>query len=509
MRRLGHYELLERVGRGATAEVWLARRPVLPGALKPCALKVIHAHIAKRSRHRRMFLKEARLALKMSHANVVSVFDVGEANGRLFMALEWVDGVHLREFATRVRAREGSMRIEEVCYIVGQILQGLRHAHTMCSGGRPLGVVHRDVAPHNVMVSTAGEVKLGDFGIARVGGEVSSGEHVKGRARYMAPEQMLGEPVQASDLFAVGAIMHELLEGRRFRDGIERSADWYRQVAEAPVPSLRRRGVPRAVEALRVGLLQPDPRRRIASADEALSWLQRCPPWPDGALALGERYRRCIDRPRRTGLTRPASPRSRARDRAEQPARSMAPTVPRVIVSTSSSAEHRDRPRAGSSSRRTPSLPPGSAEPVTAVVTRRRVPAIRPRRRRDTWRWVGRGLWGLSAVLAMVAAGLGMAASQPKPTGCIDEPVSVGAADRAWVRMRGDDRPHAQLRIDGQIIEIAGGRDCWLSPGLHEVAWRAAPEQPWSSGRAHALLSAKEHLLRVGEDGLAISAYDP
>lgn len=499
LRRLGGYELLERVGRGATAEVWLARRPVLPGALKPCALKVIHAHIAKRARHRRMFLKEARLALKMSHANVVSVFDVGESSGRLFMALEWIDGVNLRDFAARVRAREGVLRVEEVCYVVGQILQGLRHAHELSSGGSPLGVIHRDVAPHNVMISAAGEVKLGDFGIARVCGEMSSGEHVKGRARYMAPEQMFGEPVQASDLFSVGAIMHELLEGRRFREGLERSGDWYRVVAEAPVPELRRHGVPPAVEALRIGLLHPDPRRRIATADEALAWLQRCGPWSDGAMALRDRYRRCVDLPRRTGLTHPISSRQRCL---------AAPAQPRAVrpISDAEAQASTDDDAPWRSSSRWPTAP----EWASVVVRRRAAPALRPRSRQATWRRLGLGLWGLSAVLALVAVGLGLSSTSDRgPAACVSQPVSTNPGARAWVRLRGDDRPRAQVRIDAQVVEIGERRDCWMSPGVHELAWRGAPEEPWRAEGAHTLSAAKEHLLRVGEDGLAISAYDP
>src|SRR5690606_25653785 len=191
-------------------------------------------------------------------------------------------------------ARRGRLSVPLVCHVMSELLQGLRHAHELRVGGHPLEVVHRDVAPHNVLVSAAGEVKLADFGIARVEGELSSGEHVKGRARYMAPEQLYGRPTQASDLFAVGAILHELLDGRRFRDGLESRSDWHEVVAEAPLPPLHRTDVPPALEALRVGLLQPDPARRIASADEALAWLLRCPPWPPGATTLRELYAACV-----------------------------------------------------------------------------------------------------------------------------------------------------------------------------------------------------------------------
>ena len=149
---------------------------------------------------------------------------------------------------------------------------------------------------------------------------------------------------------------------------------------------------------------------------------------------------------------------------------------------------------------------PHVAEPL---IVRRHAPALRPRSRRSTWHRLGLGLWGLSAVLALVAAGLGLSSPRSGPSACIHEPSQVDPGIRAWVRMRGDDQPRAQVRIDGQTVEIAPRRDCWLSPGVHELAWRRTPEEAWGLVGAHTLVAAKEHLLRVGEDGMAISAYDP
>ncbi len=492
--RLGEYELLERVGHGGMAEVWMARRAVIPGGLKTCALKIIHGRYTAKPRYRRMFLQEARLALKLRHANVVSVFDVGEADDRLFMALEWVDGVDLRDFAQHVSDRHGQLPVPLVCHLVGELLQGLRHAHELCVGGQPLGVIHRDVAPHNVLVSRAGEVKLADFGIARVAGELSSGEHVKGRARYMAPEQLDGEPTQASDLFAVGGILHELLEGRRFREGLELGSDWHRVVAEASLPPLERADVPPSLEALRVALLQPDPARRIASAEEALEWLMRCPAWPAGATMLRRLYRECVGVQRRTGLTDPESQwRAAARPRAVRPSLSLrTPTL-----------QPHGRPPS-----RTPTPTP-SPSPATEVFPIRRRKVQPPRRPvRPTLRWLGRGLWGLAGLLAMVAAGLFVAPTAPGSSACIREAL-VSPARRAQLRVRGDDQPEAQVRIDMQILSVGAREECWLSPGVHELAWRSSAAAAWQLVGSHTLVSAKEHLVRVGEDGLAITAYDP
>lgn len=530
-RRLGAYELLERVGAGGMAEVWMARRALIPGALKICALKIIHGRIAARDRHRRMFLQEARLALKLRHANLVSVFDVGEADGRLYMALEWVDGVHLRDFAQHVRARRGRLSVPLVCHVMSELLQGLRHAHELRVGGHPLEVVHRDVAPHNVLVSAAGEVKLADFGIARVEGELSSGEHVKGRARYMAPEQLYGRPTQASDLFAVGAILHELLDGRRFRDGLESRSDWHEVVAEAPLPPLHRTDVPPALEALRVGLLQPDPARRIASADEALAWLLRCPPWPPGATTLRELYAACVGEARRTGFTDPEllrPPRARVAWLRPVPTESLEPSPPPIprahprlrAVPCPSLAPGPARLHALQTRGRTPSwTPTPSPSHATeagrrlgdAVIIRRRS-APRPCRRAPqparVLRWLGRGLWGLAGLLAVTAAVLALVPSSARPGSCTGES-AVPAAERAWLRLRGDDRPLAQVRIDMQTLSVTSRTRCWVTAGPHALAWRAAPDDAWHHVGSHTLVSAKEHLIRVGDDGLEITAYDP
>jgi serine/threonine protein kinase len=503
-RCLGDYELIERVGQGGMAEVWMARRAVIPGGLKACALKIIHGRYTAQPRYRRMFMQEARLALKLRHANVVSVFDVGETGGRLYMALEWIDGVHLRDFAQYVRARLGGLGVPVVCHVVGELLQGLRHAHGLRVGGEPLGVIHRDVAPHNVLVSSAGEIKLADFGIARVLGESSSGEHVKGRARYMAPEQLLGDPTQASDLFAVGGILHELLDGRRFREGFERTGDWHRVVAEAPLPPLHRTNVPPALEALRVGLLQPDPAHRIASADEALAYLLRCPPWPAGATALRELYARCVGPTRRTGVT------------YSEPSQAYGSSAPILVAAPASrppftaTLEPRDRPPSWTP---TPSpsrgTEPGPAVGCGAVMLRRHSaprpcqPSVRP-----ALRWLGRGLWSLAGLLAMIAVGLVLSPGRARPSACIHE-APFPAAQRALLRLRGDGQPHAQVRIDMQTVSVASRGECWLSPGVHELAWRPSAAEPWQPVGSRTLVSAKEHLVRVGEDGLAITAYDP
>jgi serine/threonine protein kinase len=303
--RIGAYDLIERVGEGGMAEVWLARREGLSGAVKSCALKLMLPRLAADERHRKMFLQEARLALKLSHANIVSVFDAGEADGRLYIAMDWIDGVDLRAFSQKIWDIPMRFSIPVVCHIVGELLNALRYAHTYGIGGESLGIIHRDISPHNVLVSSSGEVKLADFGIARVIGEDTSHMHVKGKLRYMPPEQFQGEATQASDLFAVGAIVHELLTGRRFREGIEAQEHWIRVLmTDQAVPPLGRDGVPPELENLRQGLLQGKQSERLQTADEALMLLHQCDQWRNSTIELRKMYERYFNVQRRTGLTR-------------------------------------------------------------------------------------------------------------------------------------------------------------------------------------------------------------
>jgi serine/threonine protein kinase len=221
---VGPYELIRRIAQGGMAQVWLARRPGFGGADKPCALKLPLPHLAGDERFRRMFLAEARVAMRLSHGNVVGTFDVGEDGDLLYMAMQWVDGVDLAALAETLRETGTAISPSVAAHIVGELLAALDYAHTFAIGGRPEGIVHRDVSPHNVLVSTAGEVLLTDFGIARIVHEQTSQEHAKGKLRYMAAEHLRGHATTRSDLYAVGAILHELLEGRKFREGLSGEA---------------------------------------------------------------------------------------------------------------------------------------------------------------------------------------------------------------------------------------------------------------------------------------------
>jgi hypothetical protein len=172
---------------------------------------------------------------------------------------------------------------------VAQLLYALAYAHSITlHDGNPLGIVHRDVTPHNVLVSAQGEVKLTDFGVAHHLLEETSGVHVKGKLRYMAPEQVAGQTRDPRvDLYAVGAIFHELLDGRRFRHDAEDQQRMYLDALSGKIPAMSR-AVPSELDELRLGLLEPEPERRIRSADAALDRLRRYPGYGDARRELAQ-----------------------------------------------------------------------------------------------------------------------------------------------------------------------------------------------------------------------------
>ena len=320
--RVGEYELVRRIGSGGMAEVWMGQRAVVGGATKSVAIKFMAAAMASSARHRKMFLDEARLSMLLSHSNVVQVFDAGMDGERMYMVMEWVDGLNLSQIVQLARASGQPISLSVVGYIVGEVLQGLSYAHELHHEGRQLEIVHRDISPHNVLVSLSGEVKLADFGVARLATDETSGVHIKGKLRYMAPEHLAGRTKSAKvDLFGVGAILHELLSGDRFRAEADEVA-LYHQILGGVTPPLHRQDVPPELVALRLGLLEPDENQRLPSADAALQLLEG---WAGYRNSRGELARMC------RGFTGVDAPRSGLHARAREVdalANTESPTAP-------------------------------------------------------------------------------------------------------------------------------------------------------------------------------------
>lgn len=256
-RTFGRYVLFDLIGRGGMAEIFLARaKTTEAGAARLVVVKQILPELSANAKFADALVQEAKLAARLSHANVAQVFDLGRdgTDDRLFIAMEYVEGLDLNELLRRCARAKVPLPIEFALLIVMEALRGLDYAHRRTDDdGRPLGIVHRDVSPSNVLVSVEGEVKLCDFGIARANdveqrptSETFSPEAIQGKAGYMSPEHARGEPIDArADVFAAGVILWELLSGRRMYKADKTKNESLLSVARrAEIPPLPMRELP-------------------------------------------------------------------------------------------------------------------------------------------------------------------------------------------------------------------------------------------------------------------------
>lgn len=215
----GKYQLLEKIATGGMAEVFRALSTSIGGFQKLVALKRILPHLSTDAEFVSLFIDEAKLTVALNHGNIVHVFDFGRIENNYFIAMEFVDGKDMTQVLIKQSKRRLTVPIEVACYILAQTLKGLEYAHTRRDrNGEQLGIVHRDVSPHNILVSYDGEVKITDFGIAKARTKVSLTRPgvVLGKFAYMSPEQARGKDVDArSDVYSAGITLYETLTGRR------------------------------------------------------------------------------------------------------------------------------------------------------------------------------------------------------------------------------------------------------------------------------------------------------
>lgn len=267
--RLGPYELLREVGYGGMGSVYLGRRLGLGGFHKWVAIKTIHPHLAKEAGFVTMFLDEARTAASMQHPNVTTVFDVGEADGTYFLAMEYLHGEHLGVFQDT-----GPIDPHLAAHTIARAAEGLHHAHEILDErGVPRGLVHRDVSPHNIFLTYDGHVKVTDFGIARAEGRLAKTTEtgrIKGKCAYMAPEQVQAQPLdRRADLFALGVVLWELTTGERLYVAPTDAQVLLAILREDPrEPSWLVPDYPPALEAIVMKCLARDPDDRFASCAE-------------------------------------------------------------------------------------------------------------------------------------------------------------------------------------------------------------------------------------------------
>jgi class 3 adenylate cyclase/tetratricopeptide (TPR) repeat protein len=274
--QFGRYQLLERIAAGGMAEVFLARSFGVEGFEKRLVIKRILPELAQNPRFVNMFVHEAKLSVCLNHPNIVQVFDLGKVGDDPYMAMELIQGRDLTQVLRVLRRNGERLPIPIAVTVAAAVARGLAYAHARTgSDGRPLHIVHRDVSPHNIMLSYEGDVKLVDFGIARLVGDAAlAGGDAKrpggGKFAYMSPEQAAGRAVDSrSDLFSLGVVLFEMLAGRRlFADGDP--DEKLRAVINCDIPDVRTFNpeVPAALRAVLARALAKDPADR----------------YPDGAL---------------------------------------------------------------------------------------------------------------------------------------------------------------------------------------------------------------------------------
>jgi serine/threonine-protein kinase len=256
------YSILERIGSGGMADVYCAQDLQLG---RRVALKLLYRRFAEDPEFVERFRREASAAAGLQHPNVVGVYDRGEWDGTYYIAMEYLEGRSLKQIITE----QGPLAPASAIEIATQILRAARFAHQR-------GVIHRDLKPHNVIVDAEGRAKVTDFGIARAGAsDMTETGSIMGTVQYLSPEQAQGDAVgAASDLYAVGIVLYEMLTGRVPFDGDSPVTVALKQVSEAPVPpSVYTPAVPPPLDAVVLRALEKDPAARFADADEFIAAL--------------------------------------------------------------------------------------------------------------------------------------------------------------------------------------------------------------------------------------------
>jgi serine/threonine protein kinase len=288
--RFGNYNLILLLGHGGMADVFLAvySGKVAEGFNKLIVIKRLRESLAEDPEFSQMLIDEARLAARLNHPNVVQTNEIGLVDNQYFIAMEYLDGQPLHRVIARSRVAPDQpasitpgIPFHLALTLLCEVLAGLHHAHELTEyDGSPLRIVHRDVSPHNIFVTYAGQVKLVDFGIAKAAGRASDTQQgvVKGKIAYMAPEQPIGTAIDhRTDVFAVGIVLWELLTGVRMWKGMDDVAVFKALIAkEIPgSPKALNPAIPDEVDRICRRALQPEREDRYATAAEFQNDLER------------------------------------------------------------------------------------------------------------------------------------------------------------------------------------------------------------------------------------------
>jgi serine/threonine protein kinase len=274
-KNFGRYEFLERVAAGGMAEVFRAKMKGAAGFERTIAVKRILPGYSQDRDFVAMFIDEAKIACELSHGNIVQIYDLGEVDGRYFIAMEYIDGKDVRHLMEAVGedSKPGKLPPEIAAFIIAEACAGLDYAHRKIdSSGRPMGIVHRDISPSNILLSFEGEVKLGDFGIAKAFEKLNKTRTgtIKGKYNYLAPEAVRGLGVDhRSDVFGMGTVLYEMLTAKKVFEAKSelRILEMVRSGEYTPARQLEP-SIPLALERIINKALMRDREKRYQSAAE-------------------------------------------------------------------------------------------------------------------------------------------------------------------------------------------------------------------------------------------------
>jgi serine/threonine-protein kinase len=495
-----NYLLVGEIARGGMGEIFLGMRQGLEGFSKMFVIKRMAGHLTKDNDFLRMFIEEARLAARLEHPNIVKTYEFGDHEGQYYTVMEYLAGEDLHTILNQIpTTRHNQIPLPLAVHIVSQICNGLHFAHELTDHeGSPLNLVHRDINPANIIVTYTGEVKIIDFGVAKVStaAKKTLAGVIKGRVAYMSPENILARGVdRRSDVFSAGIILWELLVGRPLfaRDGD--AATMYAVLNDPiPKPSKERPDVPPQLDALVARALSRTPATRFASADDMRAALDRVAaslPKVDGR-AIGQMMEDAF------GSTRAHAKRSITQ------LRSLARNIP-LVMRTPTTLSARTPPPgtvpAGSLVRaEAPAAAPTAirrnlsllviASAVASVVSVAVIATFGP------WRSANPG-WPAAALAARApsgptAAGVDAGASPAPP---VPAPAGTRAQGRAQGTLSLKTRPNAVVYLDGEPIGQGSFSRRPIPNGPHELSVKIPGRAPLS--RSISIVAERETRLKI------------
>jgi serine/threonine protein kinase len=276
----GQYQLIEKIAQGGMAEIFKGRALDASGIERPVVIKRILPHIAASPEFVEMLIDEAKIAVMLSHGNIAQIYDLGKVADDYFIVMEYVEGKTLSQIMKRLKVQGKLMPIAYAAYVCREIASALDYMHRKTDdNGNPLNIVHRDISPQNAILSTAGTVKIIDFGIAKAKTKVSTTDSgvLKGKFAYMSPEHAEGLKLDhRTDIFSLGVILFELLTGQRLFKG-KNNMETVKRVkkAKVPTPSGIRPAIPKILDQIVFKALQKDREKRYSSAHDLLQDLTK------------------------------------------------------------------------------------------------------------------------------------------------------------------------------------------------------------------------------------------